>query len=484
VNPRRLRPLAVAAVGLLALTACGSRANDALLSQARQAQLTQGGGGSGGLATGDGGTGSGTGTGTTGAGTGSGTTGAGTTGAGTTGAGSTGAGGTTTGVPAPPGGNGGSTDVGVTGTSLSIGVIADLAGPVPGLFQGAVAGTQAYVAKVNSEGGIFGRKLKLDVHDSQMDCGQYQAATSSVVAKDFAEVGSFSLYDGCGVNILKSKPTFSDVHSALQNTAQAYANNFSVAPLERGWRTGSLDYMKKRFGSAFSHVGTIYASVGGGAETWQHCEAAIKHEGGAVVYKRAFGATETNFTADIVQMRQNGVQMIYMPATNAATAANVLNAARSQNVTWPIVFGGPAYDKVFLDQAGSNAEGVFEDQQYALFFNPSDAANIPAVADYQKWMKQSGNGSNMDLFSAYGWSSAQLFVQALKAAGAKATRADLLAQLKKVHSFDAGGLLAPADPAGKHAARCWLFSEVKNGQWTRVDSPVKAFRCDGGYFLG
>jgi hypothetical protein len=98
-------------------------------------------------------------------------------------------------------------------------------------------------------------------------------------------------------------------------------------------------------------------------------------------------------------------------------------------------------------------------------------------------MKQSGNGSNMDLFSAYGWSSAQLFVQALKAAGAKATRADLLAQLKKVHSFDAGGILAAADPAGKHAARGWLFSQVKNGQWTRVDTPAKTFRADGGYFL-
>ena len=66
--------------------------------------------------------------------------------------------------------------------TINLGVIADLAGPVPGLFAGAVAGAQAYVAKVNSEGGLFGRKLKLDVHDSQMDCGQYQAATSSVVS--------------------------------------------------------------------------------------------------------------------------------------------------------------------------------------------------------------------------------------------------------------------------------------------------------------
>ena len=188
----------------------------------------------------------------------------------------------TVGVPLPAEGNGGATDVGVTATSLRIGVIADLAGPVPGLFQGAVAGTQAYVAKVNAEGGIFGRTLKLDVYDSQMDCGQYTAATQSLLRKDFAEVGSFSLYDGCGVAALKASPTFADVHEALQNSAQTSANNFSVAPFERGWRTGPLAYLHKRFGDRFSHIGSIYASVGGGAESWARAKAAVEHEGGHV----------------------------------------------------------------------------------------------------------------------------------------------------------------------------------------------------------
>ncbi len=482
--------LAVLALGVLVSTAaCGSRLPSTLRQQAADAALARGGSGTQ-LSSGTGGDLGSTSGGSTGATTG-GTGGTGTTGAtgatGTTGTGSTGGstGGTgSTGVAAPPGGNGGATDVGVTGNSLSIGVVADLAGPVPGLFQGAIAGTQAYVAKVNAEGGIYGRKLKLDVNDSQMDCGQYQAATQRVVQKDFAMVGSFSLYDGCGVSVLKQHPDVPDVHSGLQDTAQSYANNFSIAPLEKGWRTGPFEYMKKRFGDKFKHIGGVYASVGGGAETWTHCKATIDHLGGHVDYDRAFQATETDFTTDIIQMRQRGVQMIYMPATNAGVAANVVKAARSQGVDWPIVFGGPAYDKAFLDQAGAQAEGVFEDQQYTLFFNQGDAQNIPAVADFQKWMKISGGKNNMDLFAAYGWSSAQLFVEALKAAGPKAKRADVLAQLRKVHRFDASGLLAPADPAGKHAARQWLFSQVKNGQWVRVDTPAATFRTDGGYYLG
>ena len=465
----RRSPLVAAVVlSALSLTACGSRLDSELRQDAADVALGRNGGSF--VNTGDG----------TAPGTDQGTTAGGpVSGPGTT------TGGTTTGggVPAPPGGNGGATDVGVTGTTLSIGAIADLAGPVPGLFQGAIAGTQAYVAKVNAEGGVFGRKLKLNVYDSQMDCGQYQSATQRIIEKDFANVGSFSLYDGCGVQALSKAPNVPDVHSALQNSAQAYKNNFSVAPLERGWRTGPLEYFKKRFGDAYKNIGSIYASVGGGAESWANCRAAIQKTGGGVAYERAFGATETDFTADIIQMRQRGVQMIYMPATNAATAANVLKAAKSQGVNWPIVFGGPAYDRAFLSQAGAQAEGVFEDQQYALFFNEEDARNIPGVADFQKWMKLSGNGNSMDLFAAYGWSSGMLFVQALKAAGPKATRADVLAQLRKITKFDGNGILAPADPAGKHAPRCWLFSQVKSGKWVRVDTPTKAFRCDGGYFL-
>jgi hypothetical protein len=74
-----------------------------------------------------------------------------------------------------------------------------------------------------------------------------------------------------------------------------------------------------------------------------------------------------------------------------------------------------------------------------------------------------------------------MFVKALTAAGPKAKRADLLAQLKKVTSFDADGLLAPSDPAGKKPPTCWLGATLKGGTWTRT-TPAKGFRCDGPYY--
>jgi ABC-type branched-subunit amino acid transport system substrate-binding protein len=385
------------------------------------------------------------------------------------------------GAAAPAGGNGGATDVGVTASTITLGNVADLSGPVPGLFQGAVIGTQAYLAKVNSEGGVFGRQLKLRVGDGQLDCDTNTAQTKALASKVFAFVGSFSIYDGCGAKVLAGMPGVPDIHNALAANAGKLPNNFSVTPLTLGWRTGPLLYYKQKYGEAFKHIGTIYADAGGGAATWKACEEAITKLGGHVDYERGFSPTDTDFNADILAMRRNGVQMIYVTASDAPTVARLFTAARQQQVDWPLLAGGVSYDEGFTARAGSAGEGSFSDQQFAPFFSKNAADLIPAVKDFQYWTNRVAPGEKRDLFGVFGWSSAQMFVQALEKAGPRATRADVLAQLRKVTSFDADGLIAPGNPAGKKPPNCWLLLTVRNGQWQRV-SPAKGFRCDGPYY--
>jgi ABC-type branched-subunit amino acid transport system substrate-binding protein len=352
---------------------------------------------------------------------------------------------------------------------------------VPGLFQGAVIGTQAYVAKVNSEGGVFGRKIKVAVGDGQLDCGQNKSQHAALSSKVFAFVGSFSLYDDCGTEAIAGKP-IPDVHNALGSRTLKTANNFSVEPLPAGWRTGPLLYFKNKFGARFTKVGSIYAEAGGAGATWVGTRKAIESVGGKVLYQRGFGPTDTDFTADIVRMRNDGVQMIYVSASDAPTFARIVKAARSQNVDWPIIAGGIAYDEGFLKSAGADAEGVLGDQLYSQFFNADDAAAIPAVKDFQTWTARVAPGKKRDVFAAFGWASAQLFVQALKAAGPQAKREKVLAELRKITKFDAGGLLAPGNPAGKQPPTCYVLNQVKGGKWVRLDTPPNAYRCDGGFF--
>ena len=480
---RKTIPLLV--VSALLLTACGARLDDETRRAAADGQLQQAGGGTGGTggattgASGDGGTTGDLATTTTGGS--SGTTGATSGTAGTSGtSGSTG-GTTTGGAPAPEGGNGGATDVGVTSTSILLGNVSDLSGPVPGLFQGAVIGTQAYLAKINASGGVYGRQLKLKVGDGQLQCDENTRQTEDQAKKVFAFVGSFSIYDGCGADVLKKYPGVPDVHNGLDHKALALPNNFSVAPLAAGWRTGPLAEYKKKYADRWGAIGTIYANAGGGAATWTGCKAAIESMGGKVLYERGFQAAETDFTADIVAMQRAGVKMVYVIASDAPSFARIVSAARQQAVDWPLLAGGIAYDQGFIQRAGAASEGVYNDQQFAMFFNKEEADVVPAVKDFQEWTNKVAPGEKLDLFAVYGWSSAQLFVQALLKAGAKAKRGDVINELKKIHTFDAGGMLAPADPAGKKPPTCWLGAQVKGGKWVRM-TPGKGYRCDGPYY--
>jgi ABC-type branched-subunit amino acid transport system substrate-binding protein len=396
-----------------------------------------------------------------------------------------GGGGTTGAVAAPPGGNGGSTDIGVTANSITLGSVTTLSGPVPGLFSGAVYGARAYFAYQNSLGGVYGRQLNLSVADDQLDCGQNRAQHLNQVPRVLGFVSSLSLYDNCGAEVLQATKTMPDVALAFSTKAGGLANNFSIAPLVPGYRLGSLQYYKQKYPNAVGHMATLVGNIGSAVEIWKGIKAAAVSLGYQVAYERSYSPGETDFTADVIQMRQKGVQMLYFVSADAHTIARVANTAAQQN--WhpqllAVGAGNATYDPGFLSEAGAAAEGMVADQAQALFFNQQDASNIPGVARYQEWMNKIGQRSHTDLYSAWGWGSAMLAVQGLKDAGPHLTRASWLAAMQRIHRFDGDGMFAASDPASKKPATCYVVLKVVGGRFTRVDTPAKAFRCDAGYY--
>jgi hypothetical protein len=66
-----------------------------------------------------------------------------------------------------------------------------------------------------------------------------------------------------------------------------------------------------------------------------------------------------------------------------------------------------------------------------------------------------------------GWAAADMMVQAIAKAGPAPTRDLVLAALGTFHEFDAHGVIAPCDPAGKKPATSFMVTTVSNGQWRR-----------------
>ncbi|MGB8651166.1 MAG: ABC transporter substrate-binding protein, partial [Mycobacteriales bacterium] len=383
-------------------------------------------------------------------------------------------------APAPAGGNGGATDVGVTATSITLGNVSDLSGPQPGLFQTAVNGTNAYIAYVNSQGGLFGRHLRISVADAQTSCAGDRGGHQQLTDKVFAFAGSFSLFDSCGASVLASNPGIPDAHLAVTPEANKLPNNFSVNPIGDKVNNGIYAWAAGKFGAdVVAHAAFMYVNLPAVTNVAGLQKRAAESAGWKFDYERAIGATETDFTADIIQMRQKGIKT-FLTLFNADEMANFKPQADQQGFT-PKYMAPLLYDQSFFKKLGGSAaaEGMYGSSASTLFFSTDDARNVPSVALFQKWYAQVSGGAAADTFAADAWAETALLVQAMRSAGPQLTRKKVLAELGKTTHFDADGFFAQSNPAGKVPISCYVIWEIRGGGYVRVDSPAKGFRCDG-----
>lgn len=372
---------------------------------------------------------------------------------------------------------------GVTPTSVTVGNVSIISGPVPGLFEGAPTGVKAYFAYINSKGGVYHRKLLLNSQDDGFSGSANAAETASIIGADFAMVGNFSLFDDYGCKLLAQNPAVSDVSVTLDPGTSSLPNDFSVQPLKVGLGLGPLYWLRHKYPDART-VGTIVSDEATAVAQWDGEKAGLEHAGYKVQYVDEVNPLQSDFTTDIINMRNQGVNVLYMTALDWQVAALIMRDAYQQNWHPALIFsGGPVYADQFIKAAGgpSIADGIYITQVQALYLG-QDEKSVPAVKTFLTWVHKVNPSWTPDLYTLYGWASAQLFTQALQAAGPDPTRGKVLDALKKITTFDADGLLAPANPAGKVPSSCYVIAKIENGQYKRVYPAKTGFACNSSYF--
>ncbi len=362
---------------------------------------------------------------------------------------------------------------GLTSSTLTVGTVSTLTGPVPGLFQGTVYGVDAYFNFINSQGGVNGRKLLQKSGDDALNCNQNASEVSSLTPQVFAFVGNESVVDSCAKYPTTTPVVFSE---ALTPQTQNLTNGYSPLPLPPGFLTGPFLQIKQKYPQDISSVGTLYASTAAfPAHAQQY---AMTQAGWKITYQRGFGQTESNFTADILRMKAQGVKMLWL-VNDTLQDGPIIQEVHQQG--WhPLIVLYNGYDHKLIQLAGADsAQGVINFEQQAMYLG--EDKGIPGVTQFMTWMGKTHPSFTPDLFSVYGWEAAGLFVQALKSAGANPTQASVLTALSNIHHFDASGLSAPFDPGSKQPSQCWLETTVDKGAWKRV-TPPSGFACvPGGY---
>jgi ABC-type branched-subunit amino acid transport system substrate-binding protein len=372
---------------------------------------------------------------------------------------------------------------GVTATSVTVGNVSIISGPVPGLFQGAPIGVKAYFAYENAHGGVNGRKLLVDSKDDAFSSQQNATETQQSIASDFALVGSFSLFDGYGCQALAANTAVPDVSVTLDAGANALPNNFSAEPTTPGAALGPFNYYKKHY-PADRTIGAIVSDVASAKAQWAGEAAAAEHDGFKVGYVDYVNPLQSDFTTDVINMRSKGVNAVDLTAVDWQDAAIFMQNAVTQGWKPGLVFSaGPVYADQFIAHAGGPAvaNGIQLGTTQGLYLG-QDAARVPADKLFLQYVHRVNPSWVPDLYTLFGWASAQLFVQALKAAGPHPTRGAVIAQLEKITRFDASGLLAPTDPAAKKPSGCYLMAGIKNGTFVREYPSGHGYACNASYF--
>jgi ABC-type branched-subunit amino acid transport system substrate-binding protein len=380
----------------------------------------------------------------------------------------------------------GGTDVGLTPSAMTLGTVATLTGPVSGLFEGAVQGIESFSNYLNTDnGGLCGRKVSINAADDGTNCSQNQNVTQSLIAKTFALVGSFSLYDGCGATIIRQHPTVPDVHLALDPAAETPPNHFDISAGESGYATGMFHYYAQKYGSKVKHVGTIVENIPSAISNQENQVNAAESQGWHFVMSIKESPTTSNFTQDFQKLcGQAHMQVFFLLTEPAQNAATMMRNERQAGCHGVINVVPIAYDQAFLTDYGSpvsDLNGIQGWQEYALFFNKDEAANIPEVRLLQQWFQRSYPGKPLNLYAMYSWADGRLFQEAAEHAGSSLSRSGMVAALRKIKNFSANGLISPRNPGQKPGVHCYILWQLENGVFSRVDDPKTGYRCDGHF---
>jgi branched-chain amino acid transport system substrate-binding protein len=374
---------------------------------------------------------------------------------------------------------------GITPTSVSVGNVSTL---VAGLFKGAAVGTEAYAAYVDAQGGVNGRKLIVDSGDDGYAGAPNKQLTAADIQKDFAMVGSFSLQDSFGGSVLAANPQVPNVTVTLDAATAALSNSFSPSPAAGGWQLGPLVYFQNKYPGDVLHAGALVADQPSAETKWAGELAAMNHLGYKVVYDPTFDISQTSFDQNVIAMKNDGVKILFLEQMPQNYAASVVKALNDQDFHPVLVLGGSTYSEELVPNAGGAAaiDGSYLEQNTSLYLG-EDAGSLPAVNTFLTWVQKVSPGFKADLYTLFGWLSAELFSQALQSAGANPSRGSVLQALRGITSFSGGNLVGTANPAKKLPTSCYIIAQIENGQFKRLDDPpvsgpTHGYRCDQPYY--
>jgi ABC-type branched-subunit amino acid transport system substrate-binding protein len=359
---------------------------------------------------------------------------------------------------------------GVSPTTITVGNISTISGPVPGLGLPSVAGVRAYLAYRNASGGVCGRKLVLKSADDGLENVRYRNALTEMNTSSLGLVGGFAGGDGGAIDVLTAgnmPAVLNAFNDAMQDAPTAFDINPPFAKVDAV--TAKYTYLHDQ-GVRTAAVATI-AQAASLSELNQQV-ARMEAVGIRVVNRQELPLSTLSYDAPARAVVNSGADyFLFLGASNlnSGMARSLRDAGAKLKFSEILT----AYGTNFIDEAGAGAEGT---TSWTRSLPIEDGAGNPQMKAFLEWMGRAAPDVAPDTFAADSWASAKAFFDSLEALPGPITRAAVIAQLKTLTNYDADGFYGSINLGAKQAKGCSVAMKVVNGKWTRL-FPSSGFAC-------
>jgi len=251
----------------------------------------------------------------------------------------------------------------------------------------------------------------------------------------------------------------------------ASAADFTYAPLPNTpdhYLTGPTDWVKSTYPGAIEHAAAIYSKFAPIEIQSNRLVEAYEQRGFKFVYHQSSNINEDNWGPIVVSMKNQGVK--FLTLTSSFEEIIPLQKTMASQGYHPEVteLETNFYDQRYPEQA--KAQGADTTNTYVRLtvwpFEEKD--ENPAMKSYLELLEKGVPGAIPAELGVQAWSAGLLFATAAKAAGPNLTRESLIAELAKVHDWNAGGLHGSADPGAGKGAACFVMMKVEDGKFVRA----------------
>lgn len=354
---------------------------------------------------------------------------------------------------------------GVTKNQIVVGTHTALSGPVASWGIDATNGVRMRFDEANEAGGIYGRKIKYIVEDSQYRVPIAVQKANKLVNRDkvfflIASIGTpmnnaiFPMLEKKGVPNLFP---FTAARSMYEPFSKLKFAN--LAPYYDNIRSG-LKYFVEEKGK--KRVCMMYVDTDFGLETAEAVKDQLKAMNMELVAETTHKAAETNFVGAINKLRDAKCDVVMLGTISRDT---ILAVSTARKMGWNVDMVGQtaACNYVIPLKGKKGVEGLYAVTSIPIMYE--EQATGKAKAFFENYKKRFGKMPSE--VAQQGYFSADLAVIALEKAGKKLTLDSFLKGLESIEGYQHpfGGPIISFGPEKHLGSDESILLQVKDGKW-------------------